>query len=158
MAKRGPKPQPAAIKLLAGVRADRIPDAPPAVEGRPRMPDHLDQVAAEKWDEVVGALEQLGTLSRTDGDAIALYCSVFSRWIQAKEECKTGLVVHTDLGGVKQNPAVTIAAAAERQLQTLQSELGLSPSSRGRLKLGQGEAPKDDLADFLSTTNARKAR
>jgi P27 family predicted phage terminase small subunit len=98
---------------------------------------------------MAGLLERMGVIAQSDGAALAIYCLAFSRWHAAREQVeKLGLVISTSLGGVKPNPAVTIAAAAEAQMTKLLAEFGCTPSSRGRLRVG-GEKPKSKLAAFL---------
>ena len=50
MAKRGPKPQPTALKLLRGTRADRVNDAEPCPPpGEPAPPAYLDAEGLAEW-------------------------------------------------------------------------------------------------------------
>jgi P27 family predicted phage terminase small subunit len=142
---------PPGLKLLKGERADRRPAAAlQAPIGTPECPDHLDATAREEWERIVPDLDAMGVLSRLDGSALALYCTAYSRWRKAQGEVESyGLLTETALGGLKANPAVGIAAAAEAQMQRLLVEFGCTPSSRSRVKAG-GEAPKDELGDFLA--------
>ncbi len=157
MAKRGRKPKPETLKILDGTRADRRnANAPSGVQGVPECPEHLSARSRQEWDRLVVLLERMGVLSQTDGAALAIYCVIFDRWLKARAEmASNGLVLETDLGGVKPNPAVTIAAKCEDQMAKLLLEFGCTPSSRGRLDKLKGEAPKDELEEFLSTPKKR---
>jgi P27 family predicted phage terminase small subunit len=148
---RGRKPESIEFKILKGERADRINlDAPPALPGRPECPDHLSDVAREEWDRLVEVLDEAKLLSRADGSLLALYCSTFALWVEAKANIAAeGMTTKTDKGSLKVSPYVSIAAVAVNQLGRLLVEFGLSPSARSRLRLGHAEAKKDDLDDFL---------
>lgn len=147
MAKRGPKPQPAAAKLLAGNPGKRRikPDLP-APPGAPPMPKRLmvDPAAVGKWQELVPILLGLGTLTTADGEALATLCEVFSAAQACLLELRAnGPVMHTDLGGVKPNPAGPLYRGLVGLQASLMGEFGLTPTSRTRLG-GKEEKPADD--------------
>lgn len=154
MAKRGPKPKPAALRLAG---ADKAPPRPasPAIAGRPECPDHLDDVARGEWGRMVALLDEAGILSRIDGTALAIYCATFSRWVRATEELggTEGLIVYTEKGGIKTSPYVHIAAAAERDMARMLVEFGCTPSSRSRVAT-RAEGAKDAFAEFLAKRKA----
>jgi P27 family predicted phage terminase small subunit len=147
---RGRKPKPAELKILEGVRADRIPSGvATAVAGVPECPEHLDDDARAEWFRILPELQQLGVLSRTDGAALALYCDAYSQWVSANREIVThGLMIETDLGGMKANPAVAMARAAKAQMHRLLVEFGCTPSSRGRISVSKAE-PENALTELL---------
>lgn len=151
MAKRGPKSRPPELKLAAGTRADRInPDAPAAIPGVPTAPEHLDVAAREEWDRQVALLARMGVLSQTDYAALAVYCSVFSRWRKAKAHIRVhGLTIPTAQAGEKTNPAVGIAERCEVQMRAWLTEFGCTPASRGNVDSTKGEK-RDALGDFLA--------
>lgn len=151
MATRGRKPKPPELKILAGTRPDRIPaDAPAALKGRPACPDHLDVIARQEWDRIVPELEELGVLSRTDGAALVLYCSTYSRWRSALDEIKAkGLLVPAKVG-VRVNPAVAIAASCEAQMARMLAEFGCTPSSRSRVVGSRPAKPADKFASLMA--------
>lgn len=153
MAKRGPKPRPAALKLAGGTPAPR--PAAPAIAGRPECPGHLDAIARAEWDRIVPLLDEAGILARIDGAALAIYCATYSRWVRASAELDApeGLVAYTEKGGVKQSPYVQIAAAAERDMARMLVEFGCTPSSRSRVAT-KAEGPKDAFAEFLAKRKA----
>lgn len=159
MATRGRKPKATTVKILEGSRPDRINwNAPGSISGPLEPPDHLDEVARAKWDEIVPKLEAMGVLSQTDSDVVALYCVAYSEWLEARREVKRhGLVMETDLGGVKANPAVAIRAKCADQMKQLLPELGCTPSSRGRLDRLKSDAPPDEFEGLLSSKPKQKA-
>ena len=152
MATRGRKPKPNALKVFLGtakVNAKREPSAPIGV---PPMPERLkaDANATAKWGELVPLLTQIGTLTTGDGECLATLCEVYSAAQTCLLELRaTGPVIHTDLGGVKPNPAGSLYRGLVSLQLSLMTEFGLSPSSRVRLGT-KIETPQDDLADFTA--------
>lgn len=155
MATRGRKPKPTAAKVLAGDRADRINRSEPRPRpSEPACPDHLDDWGREAWADIVPKLAELGVLTELDGRALGMYCEAYSRWRRALEEIRRdGVTSFTDQGGVKSNPAVTVATQAERFMTAILLEFGLTPSSRSRVKTDA--APRDALSDFLLARSKR---
>lgn len=146
MGARGPKPQPAAARLLAGNPGKRRikPDLP-APPGTPPMPARLmvEPVAVAKWKEFVPILTELGTLTTADGEALATLCEVYAATQACLLELRaSGPVMRTDLGGVKPNPAGPLYRSLVALQASLMGEFGLTPSSRVRLG-GQTETKKD---------------
>jgi P27 family predicted phage terminase small subunit len=157
MAKRGPKPKPAAARLLAGNPGKRKirPDLP-APAGAPPMPKRLllEPSAVEKWTELVPILLGLGTLTTADGEALATLCEVYAATQACLLELRaSGPVMRTDLGGVKPNPAGPLYRSLVALQASLMGEFGLTPSSRVRLG-GKEEKPSDEVEDFFKLHGA----
>lgn len=154
MAKRGPKPAPTALKILAGVREDRVNSAEPTAQGSPSPPAWLKDEALEEWRRISPQLVSLGVVGKIDEAALAVYCLTYSQWLEAEEKIKEfGAVVATASGGVKINPWVTIANKLKSDMLKFLSEFGLTPSSRSRLSINPPES-KDELAEFLKRRKA----
>ena len=156
MAKRGRRPIPTKIKIARGtLRKDRVrPDEPDAPRGMPPMPDRIsaDNIALEKWQELSQILFDLGVLAVSDGEALATLCEIHS----AEQSCllelrATGPTIHTDLGGVKPNPAGSLYRSLAALKSTMMSEFGLTPSSRTKVGSSKQEAPQDDLEAFFTS-------
>lgn len=147
---RGVKPAPTGLKILKGTRPDRINRAePPAPSGRPEPPEHLNGPARAEFARVADELAALGILSTVDRAVIAVYAVCYVRWLQARQQvAERGILLATDGGGSKANPAVAAAEHAEALMLRALAELGLTPSSRSRLASGTA-APADDLGAFL---------
>ena len=152
MATRGRKPKPVELKILEGTLRGvpkRQPSAPP---GAPPMPTRLsaDPLAVAKWQELVPILLQMQVLTLGDGEALATLCEVHA----AAQACllelrSSGPVMHTDLGGVKPNPAGSLYKGLVGLQSSLMTEFGLTPSSRVRLGTQQ-EKPADELEEFFA--------
>ena len=157
MAAKGRRPVPAAAKRLAGNPGKRKirPDLPAQV-GVPPMPKRLmvDPVAVEKWRELVPILTGLGTLTTADGEALATLCEVHSSAQACLLELRaTGPVMHTELGGVKPNPAGPLYRGLVSLQASLMGEFGLTPTSRTRLG-GKEDKPTDEVEDFFRVHGA----
>jgi P27 family predicted phage terminase small subunit len=116
------------------------------------MPERLkvDEVAVAKWEELAAILSRMGVLTTGDGEALATLCEVHS----AEQSCLLqlragGAVMHTDLGGVKPNPAGPMYRSLVAMKASLLSEFGLTPSSRTKLAT-QVEVKKDELEEFFA--------
>jgi P27 family predicted phage terminase small subunit len=152
MAKAGRRPKPTALRILEGTAKGKPKREPSAPVGVPPMPERLkvDAVALEKWNELAGILSRMGVLTTGDGEALATLCEVHS----AEQSCLLqlragGAVMHTDLGGVKPNPAGPMYRSLVAMKASLLSEFGLTPSSRTKLAT-QVEVKKDELEEFFA--------
>ena len=116
------------------------------------MPKRLkvDKIAVACWKELSEILTKMGVLTMGDGEALATLCEVHS----AEQACLLqlragGAVMHTDLGGVKPNPAGPLYRSLVAQKASLLSEFGLTPSSRTKLAT-KAEVEKDELEAFFT--------
>lgn len=149
MAKAGRKPKPSHLKRVAGNPGKRALNArePKPLPGRPECPPHLQGEAAAEWPRLVEQLEGMGILAASDRGSMAVYCQTWARWIEAERGiADEGLISHGEKGSY-QNPYVSIANQAMRQLVKVAAEFGLTPSSRSRVQVP--ERANDELADFL---------
>jgi P27 family predicted phage terminase small subunit len=81
-------------------------------------PAHLDEQARQKWAEVLPILESRGDVDQGALDALACYCSAWSRWTAAEAEvAKLGTVVKSPAGFPVPNPYLTVAKDAQRQMR-----------------------------------------
>ncbi len=152
MAKAGRRPKPTALRILEGTAKGPRKREPSAPIGVPPMPERLavDEIAVAKWHELAGILSRMGVLTTGDGEALATLCEVHS----AEQSCLLqlragGAVMHTDLGGVKPNPAGPLYRSLVAMKASLLSEFGLTPSSRTKLAT-QVEVKKDELEEFFA--------
>jgi P27 family predicted phage terminase small subunit len=110
--------------------------------------------AVKQWKALVPILLQLGTLTTGDGEALATLCEVYAAAQACLLELRAGgPVLHTDLGGVKPNPAGSLYRGLVALQASLMGEFGLTPSSRTRLGTKQ-EKQKDELEEFFSAHGA----
>ncbi len=97
------------------------------------VPEHLDDQGRRKWAEVLPVLQAHGDADQGTLDALAAYCSAWSRWTGAEAKVtEQGAVVDGTA-----NPYIAIAGAAQRQLRQWSGELKLTPKTRGRAERGE---------------------
>lgn len=137
MAKRGTKPKPTRLKVIAGnpgkrkLAADKPGLVPLAVDDPP--PAELDEIGARRWSELLQELSVCEFLTRIDRDALALYCGAYSRWTRANEAINEfGLMVKGPAGHPAHSPYLAIANKAFEQMRQLLAEFGMTPSARSR--------------------------
>jgi len=144
MGRRGPAPTPTPIlKLRGSKRVTRKREAGEVCgpEGTPDRPDWLDDDAAKVWDHLVPMLDGMGVLTRIDGNALARYCRLWTRWRKAEafiDDRGEMYPLKDDNGKVKcfaQWPQVAMASKLALQLTRLEQEFGMTPSARARIQL-----------------------
>ncbi|MHC4138045.1 MAG: phage terminase small subunit P27 family [Planctomycetota bacterium] len=116
-------------------------------DGQARTASHadhwLDKEAKAAWRRLVPQLDNMGVLTRVDGNALARYCRLWSRWKKAEEflmergEVYLAKDQNGQLKDVKPYPQVRIAAQLTEQLLRLEAQFGLTPASRARLEAPQ---------------------
>lgn len=148
---QGRKPKPTALKLLAGnpgKRAVNHAEPKPRVI-LPRPPEHLSDDEKNKWKLTVRELHPLGLITAIDKDALAMYCTIYVRWIKAEKMVRDkGEIIKTAAGNIIQNPYLSIANRALEQLNKLGAEFGMTPSSRSRVKV-EALDPSHELEKML---------
>lgn len=151
MGRRGPKPEPAAIKRAKGNPGHRPigEDVPVAAGGegkdvaRVAQPDFLKGTgkvrgdARKIWDRLAPRLTAQKLLAPTDAETFGRYCVNFARWLKMQTELnKSGETYWTESqhGKMKRiDPAFVIASRLERDLQSAEASFGLNPAERQRI-------------------------
>lgn len=147
MGRRGPAPTPTAILKIRGSRRGKERDGKEVKGpvGKPPCPEWLDKDAKRAWRRLIPMLEQMNVLTRIDGNALARYCQLWSRWIRAEQFIqKHGdtYPLRDEKGRVRclqQFPQVSIANKLAIQLTRLEQEFGLTPSARSRITQVSGQ-------------------
>ena len=135
--KSGRKNNPTLLKLVTGNPGHRKlnESEPEPVAGEVIAPKWLDEMALEKWAEV---LNNCRWITSADADTLALYCDSYSHYLKAQRLSIKTPLVKTPEGKMIKNPAWTALNEAFNQMRSAGSELGLSPSSRAGIS-GGGE-------------------
>ncbi len=152
----GRPPLPTHLKLVKGTaRVDRhnpnelklplvVPDPPP----------HLDEREKAKFKAMAELLARHGVMTELDVEAVARYAVVWYRWLDAEAEIKKrGPVVKTTNDNIIQNPFLAVANKCMVQMAQIESEFGLTPSSRSRIRM---EMPSDTIDPFEEYLNRGK--
>lgn len=160
---KGRKPLSNATKEASGAFIKhperRNADEPKAKLGRPDCPDAvaLDAVAKKRWDWVCDQLESMNLLAVTDEGLIAGYCLDYSMMSSLWEVIKGGNVSDMDdKGRTKLKPEANQFHTYSDRLLKREAELGLTPSSRSRLRAPQSE-PEDEFTSWLKRRAERRA-
>ncbi len=161
MGRRGPRPEPTALKVLKGNPGKRpLNDREPEPRAdAPRCPSWLNKDAKAKWHQLVPELKKMRVLTVVDGDALTNYCQTWSRWRAAEEFIQRHgdvIPIKDDKGNVKylqQVPQVSIARNLVQVLNRYQQEFGLTPSARTRIKIMPKQTKATSgVAKFLGNT------
>ena len=152
-------PKPTALKLLQGNPGGRPLNKrePKTKTGEPPMPRDLSKAARKVWKSMVPVLLKLGTLTESDGDALAAYSEAKALWRKAQDSIETDGMVIDSSQGKKKNPAVTISNECMRTMRALMSEFGLTPSSRSAIQLNN-PSTESPLAKLLNERNRIRDR
>lgn len=144
----------------------RNPEPP---QGMPVPPKELEGDAADEWARMLDRLAQSRTLSKVDDGALYQYCRMFAETEQlAVKQIEVGgslMILEQSLGDFK-GPELVAAFQELTKLRRLESqyttqirqgrmglrvylvEFGLTPASRGRVKLPDAKEPVDEWAQF----------
>jgi P27 family predicted phage terminase small subunit len=142
--KPGPKPQPANVKALQGIRPS-LPAAkrPPDPAGTPLPPRSLPPAGREIWRFWAPKLTLRGGLSDLDLPMFTLLCREWARGEAASAVIAAeGVVLHQH-GRTSKHPANQVLREASATVIRLALEFGLTPASRGEA-LGPPADPDDE--------------
>lgn len=174
MGRRGPKPDPAAVKKAKGNPGRRPVGADPiaandaaaatAVEksaiGGVIAPKWLKGSGLEIWDRLAPRLVSMKLLSPVDGEAFGRYCRNYGRWVRMQKVLDDeGEVYESESqhGKLKRaHPAFLIADRLERQLLATEDRFGLNPAERQRLYAARAVNPMGDLFGDLGAASGAK--
>jgi P27 family predicted phage terminase small subunit len=145
--------KPTVLRLLQGNPSKRpINRQEPQVPARmPQCPKHLHGEARAEWKRLAPQLFAAGLLTELDAAALAALCVTWALWLEAKQKLASeGLTVTGRGGAVRASPWVAIASRAQRDMQALAAEFGLTPSSRQRIRV-VAPPTTDAFDDLLSS-------
>ena len=139
---RGRKPKPTMLRVLQGNPGKRaLNDQEPAYRpGAPDKPEFLDDFASEEWDRLTEMLVSARVVTKGDGGILVVACDAYSQLRQCQKFLQEKGSLSYDASSVnggtsyKPYPEVAQRNMARRQYQAALSELGLSPSSRSKVK------------------------
>ena len=155
---KGRKPKPIEVKMAEGAHLknpQRFRDKKPkASEHEPVMPSDLTPQAAKEWERIEQLMRAAGMWSATYQTTIELYCETYASYLHAREQVrKSGIaIIQEDKDGnvqVKRNPfSVELHKYKQETLQLL-TELGMTPSSRGRVSAKPEDKGDDPLLGLV---------
>jgi len=103
------------------------------------------------WDEEFPKLIRSGMITEIDVAAFAKYCQAFGRYLNAESMvAKQGEVLLAPSTGFPiQNPYLAVANKAFEQMQKLETEFGMTPSSRSRVSMSAPSKKKNRFLDLI---------
>lgn len=151
MGRRGPRPTPTALRIVKG-NPGRRPlnrrEARPG-GGLPTAPAMLDDVGRREWRRVVRKLAAIGLVTTLDRSVLAVYCLAWATIADCQAKIKQfGSILKSPSGFPVLSPYVPQLNQAVKQLMAAAAELGMTPSSRSRIDIGDQAPPVDALAEF----------
>ncbi len=149
----GPKPKATVIKLITG-NPGRRPlndrEAKPLAQ-IPSPPDFLKGEALREWKRITVLLADVGLIAKLDRAIIAGYCKSWERWVDCEKMLETtGMIVRSPNGYPMYSPYLAAANKALEQLRQASEMIGLSGSSRSRIKANEPPGAADQAEAFLS--------
>jgi P27 family predicted phage terminase small subunit len=119
-------------------------------DGEPIKPDWLTGDGAKLWDALVPQLAARGVATQIDEAELAAACNWWSlyraTWIE--------------LSSIREKQSTEfyrvaiLASMAWKNFASAAAKFGLNPSDRARLRLGNGETSKDQLAEFAASRDS----
>ena len=146
MATSGPPPKPSKLKQLEGNPGRRpINQREPQPTGSPIKPDFITGEAAREWDRAVRAMPD-GLYTAADVPVLSVYCVAWVLFRNALAQvAKEGMTAVGSMGQKVAHPSLAIAAKESEIILRAADRLGMSPSARSRLTMGEeGEGGKFD--------------
>ena len=163
MGRRGPRPEPTALKVLKGNPGGRpINDSEPKPQPvAPKCPRWLSKEAKREWRRLVKELEPLGLLTVVDGIALATLCEEWATYAQAQrtltERGHTYEYVNkAGEANIIARPEVGIANKSFMAIKAMCAEFGLTPSARSRMRVKLPEAEKDEYEEYRKRGQASR--
>jgi P27 family predicted phage terminase small subunit len=150
MGRRGPTPEPTAIRLVKGNpgrRPIRESEPKPTVKA-PECPPHLNDIAKGQWARLVPVLLSMRVLTEADEIALGNLCGAYATLIEAQNQmAKTGILYKTKSGHIQQSPLLSIINAQLNIVNSLLREFGMTPAARTRVAaVEEDEKPKNRFA------------
>ena len=150
---KGPIPQPTALKLLKGVKPNRINRAepkPPAVTGI--IPKgwalHMSDGAVRFWKKNAPILARLGVLTEVDLEAFRAMAEVSAQIVSCNSIVKRlGVTYKNKDGNPVTRPEANLLIKLEAQYREFAKQFGMVPGERSRLHAGGQEETEDSDLD-----------
>lgn len=149
MGLRGPQRQPLQLRVINGRGPDRdaggrkISEDDAGFEHKaPSVPAWLCGEALNTWRRIVPKLARLKLIKPEDRDVLVAYCTAVAS-MRAAQECinEEGVLIETERGARKLNPAFTVLTQSQNTIRAFAHEFGLTPASESNVA---GKAEEDE--------------
>jgi len=149
MAIRGRTPKPSLLKKLEGNPGRRRNEREPQPTGPIQKPDFVTGEAEREWDRAIGAMPD-GLYTSADGPVLAVYCVAWVLFRNALAQvAREGMTAVGSQGQKLPHPGLAIAAKQAEIILRAADRLGMSPSARSRLTLGELPADGGKFGDLF---------
>ena len=153
--KPGPRPKPTLLRKFEGNPGKRplteSEPKPRSAKRLPAAPSYLNVDGKKEWKRAGTELHRLGLLTKLDVTAFAAYCQAYSVFINAVRNLeKHGMLVKAQSGFPVQSPYLSIVSTQTKQMIKLQTEFGMTPSSRSRIEVGRDTIKKPRGQELLT--------
>ena len=140
---RGRKKTSAKILQLRGNPGRRpVNDQEPKPEtGVPKKPDFLSETAKKYWAYHAKRLDKAGILSKVDLGILAAYCTALATLDKAEKMLAESGYTQTTLQSGEKKVLGFDCKEARDQIRSIGSELGVTASSRARIKVETKKQP-----------------
>jgi len=138
--KPGPPPKPSKLRRLEGNPAKRpISEREPQPVGPLLKPDFVTGEAAKEWDRAVGSMPD-GLYTAADAPTLAVYAVSWVLFRNALAQvAREGMSSIGSQGQPVAHPSIAVLAKQSEIILRAGDRLGMSPSARTRLTLGDQE-------------------
>jgi P27 family predicted phage terminase small subunit len=125
------------------------------VGGRPKIPSDLDKGLRRIFKDLCRLLSERRALSKGDVELVRLYCFVYDRHRKEVAALREEGCVMTyyrlnnhgeSVPQVKENIRLKICSAAEKQMASILSQLGMTPTAKDRARPVSTDASKEKYA------------
>lgn len=156
--RRGPKPDPAAVKVAKGNPGKRRIGADPSTTagsaaGGVLPPVWLKEGGLKVWQRLAPNVARLKLLTPVDAESFARYCRNLDRWLRMQDILDTeGETYESESahGKLKRaHPAFLIGDRLARLLEAQESVFGLNPAERQRIFAARSMTP-DPAGDLFA--------
>ena len=143
--------KPTLLKKIQGTHRPcrENPEEPMLPAEVPITPDHLNDYARKEWEEISIILYNQGILSIIDKAALAGYCVMYGRWVEAEKKVEEEpFVTENVVGQLITNPYIKIANEAYKLMAKALTEFGMTPASRPKISVKKDKNENDPWAQF----------
>jgi len=144
--------KPTALRLIQGNPGKRAinhqePIIPPADVSPPA---HLSGRASAEWRRIAPLLLDAGVLTRSDTDALGIYCEALGRLAEAHAHLQeTGYLIRSPNGYPIQNPWYAVMKECHEVIRAFGNEFGMTPASRSKIRVDDSKL-HDEFETYLS--------
>lgn len=151
MGKRGPKPTPNHLKVIAGVVESRLNrEEPVPSQSAPSVaPMSLSEGGQAVWDRLAPDLIDKGMLTEWDVDTFTVFCEAVATYQECRQKLENEpseygkYLERGSAGGLIKSPYWQIMRDCAQVMAQLSSRFGMTPGDRASLKAGVGFGERD---------------